>query len=491
MTKIFIGSIIAILLTAFYLKTSQPESQSEVPILYWVTDPNPIRFEQVDLFYEWLVENNHVNENGKPILELRLDFGGIDNKKMIHGISGVAGDIMDCDTMSFQRLGILADVTEYAEQHNFGLDQTYPALKPVIQRDQKQYSFPCNVNVLSFWSNADTFKKYGMEAPNKNWTVQEFEKMGIEFTKRANKGLDKQEVFFLSPFEGWRLYRLLISLSRSSGQSILNETLTASTLDQGAFSESLKTLYRWTHELHLIPSAAESSSFDVEGGYGGAELSLFIKQKYAMLNIGRWMLIRLREMENPPPVSVSYYPYEKFQNCLISSRNASIYEGSKNKELAALFLAFLASDKYNNNIITTADGGPPNPIYAQGKKYTHPEAWQNEWGAHEVPIEAAHTIAIAEARSPYVSSSIFEKAMSTAYELVMNDLSTPEEAAKEAAKFVDFEIQRNLHDSPSLKERFSEDMKKQTRIDQEKLEDKKPSLELISNPFHKKYHYDK
>ncbi|MBL8993864.1 MAG: hypothetical protein JNM63_11025, partial [Spirochaetia bacterium] len=41
--------------------------KSGLPVLYWVTDANPVRQEQVRLFRQWLTNNRY------PDMEIRLD----------------------------------------------------------------------------------------------------------------------------------------------------------------------------------------------------------------------------------------------------------------------------------------------------------------------------------------------------------------------------------------------------------------------------------
>ena len=51
---------------------TEPDMASDVPVIYWSTDPNPARIKQVDQFHEWLVESGHTTMDGRPNVELRL-----------------------------------------------------------------------------------------------------------------------------------------------------------------------------------------------------------------------------------------------------------------------------------------------------------------------------------------------------------------------------------------------------------------------------------
>ncbi|MFL2542591.1 MAG: hypothetical protein ACJ0UT_11600 [Candidatus Latescibacterota bacterium] len=44
---------------------TEPDMGSDVPVIYWATDPNPARIEQVDKFHKWLVKNGHTTRTAR------------------------------------------------------------------------------------------------------------------------------------------------------------------------------------------------------------------------------------------------------------------------------------------------------------------------------------------------------------------------------------------------------------------------------------------
>ena len=44
-------------------RLSEPELHSEVPIIYWVIDPAPVRAEHIRLFELWQIKNGHCTEH--------------------------------------------------------------------------------------------------------------------------------------------------------------------------------------------------------------------------------------------------------------------------------------------------------------------------------------------------------------------------------------------------------------------------------------------
>ncbi|HID24593.1 MAG TPA: carbohydrate ABC transporter substrate-binding protein, partial [Planctomycetaceae bacterium] len=370
-------------------------------------------------------------------------------------------------------------MTEDAKRLGFGLDATYAALDSELFVDGRQYGFPCNVNVVGFWANVETFRKVGMNPPPRTWDFATFEKIGKEFIRRANPPGKRQTVFFCNSASGWQAERWLTVMHRSLGLSIFNETLTRCTLDDERYARVLATIYKWTYEDHILPSAADEASFSSESGYGGSMLSLFQHGTYGMITIGRWCLIRIREFKHKPRLSVSAFPFEDFPNAVIGTRAAAVYAGSPNRDKAVLFLAFLASADYNQNIVREADALPPSPKYTNSEEYLRPPQYPNEWGCHEVPVEFSQTIAIGFSRSPFLSSGTVSRLLRQGLDKVMANLATPRQAARETAKRINAEIQRTIRENSCLARRYRKYIALQEKIDQIRGTGKKVPMQWI------------
>src|SRR5690606_22920227 len=145
------------------------KSTAEHPIIYWVTDNNPARLQQVETFHKWL------EKNGYPKIELRLDVSNSDTtKKIIQSVSGVGGDIMDLPSNTlafFNEAGLLEDMTEISEKMGFSIDTTYEALASTLVIDDKLIGYPANVAVEGYMINLEAFEKVGMNPPPSSWDV--------------------------------------------------------------------------------------------------------------------------------------------------------------------------------------------------------------------------------------------------------------------------------------------------------------------------------
>jgi multiple sugar transport system substrate-binding protein len=494
MKYLFLIALIVLLAAGAATVMTEPDLRSDVPVIYWATDLSSARFRQVDLFHQWLIDEGHTTPEGKPIVELRLDLiGRADNsKKLIQSVAGVASDVMDCSIGQMHALGVLEDVTDQAHAYGFDTSKTYAALETELVKDGRQYGFPCNVSIICFWVNTERFEELGIEPPPSEWDYETFERIGRDFVSKANVPGERQTVFFCDSATGWRAYVFLVNMIRSRGLTVFNETMTRCTLDDERFAGALTKMRQWVYDDHLMPSAAEEASISGESGFSGASLSLFYTGRYGMIFNGRWSLIRLREFDRPMRLSVSGFPTSPggFPNNLIGARAAAVYKGSKHKDLAALFLSFLASEPYNMQIVLDADALPPNPAFAEMDIYRRPPAYPNEWGTHQAFSDTARQQGIANDESPFVSVVTVSRLIGEGRDKVLTDppMATAEAAAAGAAKAINDEIELSLKASHSRRVLYQTLCKTQDEIDLRRARGEKVPLEWITNPFYRRYY---
>lgn len=530
MRILFIMGGIVLLAAGLATYLTQPEQQSEVPVIYWVIDPAPARPEQIAFFHKWLIRNHHgqkhelrtmedltafrakrwsreligpitdANAAGAriwdeattqkdlpitvwtPGVEMKLDSASNDlNKKLVQGLSGVGGDVIEAygggkQMQYLAAAGMLADVTDRAKELGFSPAETYKALRPALFFEDRQYAFPRNPAQTMYWVNKETFEKYSQPLPPSRWTFAEFERLGKTFVAAANPPGKRQTVFFADG-------ALPTEMRRSLELSIFNETLTRCTLDDPRNAEVMALIYKWTYQDHILPSAADKASFDTEGGWGGQSFQLFKNGRYALFASGRWALMLFRRF-GAMPLAVSEPPYADLPNTILSGGQSTVYAGSKHREYAELFLAYMAGEDYNMQIVRDGDALPPNPKYTRTEAFLKPPDHPNEWGCHEAYAAAAETIAITQSFSPYVLPVVVERYDTIAREEVMNDRKTPQEAADGVAARINDEIRRTLQEHRELRQRYERDCARQTQIEQFRKEGRKVPLEWLSNPFY-------
>ena len=487
MKYLFIIVFLLLAAASVGVRMSFPDLQTGTPVIYWVTDKNPARDQQVAMFHQWLVKQGHVTSEGKPVVELRLDMANRDEtKQIIQSVSGVGGDLMDTSGSSmylFEAMGTITDITDAALEKGFGPAQTFPTVEPEISVNGRQYRYPANVAVTMLWVNPETFRRFGLEPPPKRWTWDEFERRGLEFIKVANpEGTRPADRRFFAVDVPTNL------MLQSAGLSEFNETMTACALNDPRYVKMLETKRRWVYDLHLLPTPDDRDAMVSQQGYGGASLQLFSRGQYAMVPGGRWLLIQFRRFENLGKLQVVELPNDGFPSTTIRTRAVVLYKGSKHPELAKLFLEFLASEDYNRQVVADADALPPNPAYTHDEAFLHPPDYPNEWDAHGVFAETANTIAVPGVYSPYLLPSIVRRMYYHHEDAFMNRQHTAEETAQRLADEIDTRMADELSRKPHLQEAYDRDVATQEKIDALKEQGKPIPLEWITNPFYRVYY---
>ncbi len=533
MKSLFAIALVALAAALLLTRWSEPDVQSEIPIIYWVIDPAPVRGEHIRLFMLWQIKSGHCTEHvlrtppdveafrrrkwsavtrtairegnadgaaaleGRvpeaslpltirvPKVEMRLDAASNDmSKKLVQGVSGVAGDVMevyaDGNVQYFASGGLIADVTDDAQRLGFGPEATYSAMEAAITYDGRQYSFPRNPNTTMLWVNKETFAKYGQPLPPKRWTVEEFEARGKAFVAAANPPGQRRTVFFAD-------YVNLFSFRRTFGIDVFNETMTRCVLDDPRTARAYALIRKWTDEDHLFPTAADRESFATQAaGWGGGPGQLFANGNFAMLHSGRYQLMQLRQFEKPLQLAVVEPPHGGFPCNGFFSGQATVYRGSRHLDLATLFLAFYASEDYSMQIVRDGDGLPPIPKYTQTEEFLRPADYPNEWGCHEVLAENAIHDAISPTFSPFVQYGVVMQCEWTVSGAVGAKRLTPEEGAREVAERINRQIDVSLADNPGLRARYDQACAVQAKVEAYRRDGRPVPAAWVPNPFHRR-----
>ncbi len=486
--NIFLGIAVLLCVASFYTYFSRVDHKTEQPVLVWTAGIVQDRIEQVEAFHKWMRANNYLAPNGELLFTVKLETAN-NQSVLIQAVSGMAGDLIDHVAVNrFAPMGILEDITDFAQTEGMDPAHNYPAAAELLFYEGRQYAYPCNLSAAALLVNEDVFKKFGMAPPPSTWTPEEFERIGLEFIKRANEGLPRQHYFFAAAIP-----EILLPLARSMGRDQFNETLTACTLNAPEFIRAIKIYDRWVSELHIIPSEAEASTDQADASSVNSQKTpQFMSGRYAMLMTGRFVNMDLRRFRGEPVhLAFAQSPQYDYKNQLLGSRNTAIYKGSKHKELAKIFLKFLASQDYNNIIITDSDGLPPNPHWAKDNPAYHtPKGREFEGNLHANELKWALEIGIPVSNSPYYPLGGLAQVYK-AYQQVANRLKTPEEALALATTGVDFMIQSQVEGTPTLQAKFKEDCELQKKIDEYKAAGKKLPAAWIKNSFYRKYYRDK
>jgi hypothetical protein len=181
-------------------------------------------------------------------------------------------------------------------------------------------------------------------------------------------------------------------------------------------------------------------------------------------------------------------PHGGFPNGIIGTRCAGVYAASKHPQLAELFLAFLASEDYNMQIVENGDALPPNPRYTLTDAYLRPQKYPSEWGIHEKFSKRALTISIARSVSPFVYDETVRRLEKLMFEGFINDFYTAEETSRLLEDRLNESIQLNLKSHSELRAEYDRRMALQKKIDERRVRDLPVPLSWIDNPFYRRYY---
>jgi ABC-type glycerol-3-phosphate transport system substrate-binding protein len=275
------------------------------------------------------------------------------------------------------------------------------------------------------------------------------------------------------------------------GVDIYNETMTKSSLEEPEVEELYELFYRWTNDLRILTTAEGSKALSVgSSGQSGTRLFLFSQGNFGLMFAGRWALMFFREI-GPEKLSISGTPYQSFRNAALGYGASAIYKGSKNKDLAYYFLKFMASPAYNKEIVRNSDNLPPVPEYADLKEFSEPEQYPEEWGLHDRFREVAEEIAISYSYCPFIPLRVVERYEQIALDKFLMDRLSAKETLKEAAERIENDILGYVSQSERLGKKFRKLLKDQEEIDRLRAAGKMVPLELITNPFYRRYYVEK
>jgi multiple sugar transport system substrate-binding protein len=446
------------------------------PVLYWVTDINAARVAEMELFQQWMEENNH------PPFEIRLDGSNSDvSKKLIQGVSGVGADIISLvrdEAWLLHATGMLADVRPLAAKHGFTVDHVWPAVADAFMVDGQQVGFPRGTPVQAYLVNVDLLQHYGQPVPQLGWTLAEFEAAGKAFVAAANAGQDRQTIFFCDIVNA-------LTLRRSMGRSMFNETMTWATMDNAESARALRLQYKWTYEDRILPTQADLDFF-AGSDTNTSRIQLFARGRYAMLTAARYSLVQLRQA--PPMELVARpLPHGGFPNSLPGTGSVGIYTKSAHPELAAYLLKFFASETYNMSVVHSADSMPPVAKYAETEAFLRPPDFPNEWGVHGVMADMMD-MAIPMGASPFVLPSSANRIEAEFRLGVMADIYSPDEGVALAERFINREIELNVSKDPALAAKHKKLLADQAEIERLRAAGEPVPLELITNPFYRRYY---
>jgi multiple sugar transport system substrate-binding protein len=438
---------LAATLYAIALVTLDKPPSGDILELRWATDANPARIKQTSLFGDMF-----------PGLEVAVDpgLGGDQTKLIVQCATGTGPDIIDVyDQEAMSSLvdaGILMDLTPYAEERGFGVDNTYPALRDALMIEGKQYRFPCNVWANCMVYNKAVFDDRGVPYPTGDWTWTEFLEVCRQL--RDSPSASGEDHF---AFANWNKINWFGELYVNKGGRYFSEDGLTCLLDSPEALWAIQFYHDAIYEHEVVPSAAQLASLSSQGGWGSGWLSIFSNGKVAMLIIGRWYLCQVEyfpDMKGNLGACLLPHVEGREPTGLCDTRAAGINAMGANKEEALHFLEYLASPQYSELIVQDGDSMPPNPALAQSGEMLVNDA-EPDPAFHQPFVEAMENAQPADL-SPFMDALVMRRWLGEAIDRVEEQVEPPDVAFKALTAEINRTIRKNLERQPYLQEVYEE-----------------------------------
>lgn len=434
--------VVALLWIGAELTLPPPVDEEGRTVLFWSTDPNPARREQLAPFAE-----------KNPEYVVKVEPNTFD-RTIVQCSTGVGPDIIEIystqDMVAYAQAGILLDLTPHAEKMGFGPSSTYPKLVGNLMYDGRQYRYPANAGSQVIVYNKRLFDEAGVPYPEDGMLWDDFLARIEPLTQKNDDGRGHKQFALVMGRDFVR------DLLLQFGGSFFDETRTRCTLDSPQCVAAMEFYRDLMREREIIPTPSSAQALSAAGGWGFGEIRWFASEKAACIWGSRWMMVIFRQYPElhehlgvatlprlPGGVGASYS----------GARGPGINAKSRNVEAALKFMQYLASEEYANVIAQGADGLPPlaavgnDPAKLLNPQYPG-ETYQQQFVqsmADAVPFEVSPYV------DPFFVNSI---AWKDCMDNISNGVMEPKDALALAARQINAQIERTVRERPELKAKY-------------------------------------
>lgn len=417
-----------------------PLAHGKVPLV-WVSDDNPARRGQIDLF-----------NRQYPHYSLRLDPSNSGMEKVIvQSIGGVGPDLFDCydgfQLSAYVKSGIAWDVTDELRKRGLNIFRdVWPAIYPDITFEGHVYGFGTNVSADAIWFNKRIFDAEGVPYPKAPWHWSDLVPIAQRLTKRDRLG---RPVRFGLVFEWYNWMHFVFQW----GGRMYTPDGTRCVVDSPETIEAVQFMHDLVYKYRVAPTPVEEAAMATQGGWGSGTITRFGAGKAAMALGGRWWLCTLRDYHGLRLGAVES-PYQRYRVFRGYAKGTLINKNSPHREEALAFLIYQSTREYNDLVNAQADGMGPVKKYAYTPEFLHnPEHPEEDYNT--VWRDAVRR-ARAEQISPYINGQVASRIINKQLDLVKADQKTAAQAMRDAARLINGEIRRGLEEDPALKRRWNE-----------------------------------
>ncbi|MFC1805472.1 extracellular solute-binding protein [Planctomycetota bacterium] len=456
MRYVFAGALGVLVCLSLVAVAIQPREAAEGKIpLTWVSDDNPARREQIELFNEL-----------HPEYHLTLDPSNTGMQKVIvQCIGGVGPDIFDCynafQLSAYVRSGIAWDVTDQLAEAGIDVRKDcWDAGLPIMVFEGRVYGFLNNASVNAIWLNKDIFDRNGIPYPKPDpetgWKWDELIPLAKRLTVRDAKG--RVEHFgFMMDWWGWNHF------VNQWGGRVYSPDGTRCVLDSPETIAAIQFMQDIIYKHGIAPDPVQEAAMRSTGGWGSGTITFFGGGKAAMAMGGRWWLCTLRKYEGLRlgAVESPHGPHRRFW---AYGRTSLINKNGPRREEALAFLKYLASREFSELINHQADALAPVKRFCYTEKYLHdPEFPDEDFNAMWRDVVAFGS---PSEISPFVNGNVAGRILNKQIDLVKSGQKPAAPAMQDAARLINAEIQKTISRVPSLRKRYDELVAKRTGAEQ-------------------------
>ena len=409
--------------------------------LVWVSDDNPLRAQQADLF-----------NRSHPRYDLHIDPSNSDLQKVIvQCIAGVGPDLFDCfdgyQLTAYVRSGVALDVTDDLRAAGVNVsNSTFPGVRGTATLDGRVYGVPTNIAVDAVWFHKELFDAARLPYPTGPMKWNEMISLAQRLTVRDAQGRISRFGLLLP----WWNYGHVFA---GFGAHVFTPDGRRCIVDRPEAVRAVQLMYDLVYRYHVSPSLADEAGMAGQGGFGSSDSAVFGARRAAMAIGGRWWLAELR---NVPALRVGVFesPYGTVRRFRAYGRATLVNRNGRDPKAALDFLRYLAGPAYNRLVNDQADGISAFPEYDQGERFLYDPRHPDE--IYNAVWRDVARRAVGDDVSPYIDGATSARLLKNQFDEVQANLKTPAEAMRDAAANINAQIQQDLEEDPSLARRYRE-----------------------------------
>ncbi|TAH67257.1 MAG: ABC transporter substrate-binding protein [Anaerolineaceae bacterium] len=354
--------------------------------------------------FEKIIDDFNTSQDRIEVVPTYVSRDDLTKQYTMGAISGELPDIGEADSpdfASFIELGVFEDITDMVNEWG-EIDQFYEGpLSTVKDAEGRIYGLPHNSNSLLMFYNKDMLEDAGYTEAPKTWA--ELEEVAAKVTTSDTYGFSIAAA--ANETTTFHFYPWLYSTEE-----------TISSLDSEGAIGALEFLTNMLNNGYMSKEVINWGNGDVKEAFAAGKVAMMIN--------GTWQVPSLREADLGFEWGVAEIPIDKQLATTIGGEDFGIGAGTKHKEEAFEFLAYMMNAQNNADF---CEAGGKIPVRKDAMEL------KEVWSTDPIISVFAESLDYAIARGPHAEWPSISKAIQEAVHASFLGEKTPEVAMKEAA----------------------------------------------------------